>query len=164
MLLCFHTTTSVDVRHLGASLNERWNTTWMGNIVTSHHNSELLCKAVVSSLGRCASIDDDGWAVNKKRFVKSLEQYTTRLQHTGHACLHLAWVKLSCIVPTQIGEALKSRYRWSIHHQLSKNLSRHLPSANNQVCLRNLQPSYSKLSRSSYFFQASLRLHRFRSL
>ena len=40
--------------------------------------------------------------------------------------------------------------------QLSKNLSCHLCSVRSQVCLHNLQLSYSKLSRSSYFSQASL--------
>ena len=40
--------------------------------------------------------------------------------------------------------------------QLSKNLSCHLRSVSSWVCLHNLQPSCSKLSHSSYFFQASL--------
>ena len=68
----------------------------------------------------------------------------TRLLHTDHACLHLAWVTLSCIVVTQIGEASKSCYGWSIHRQLLENLSCHLRSVSSQVCLHNLQPSPSK--------------------
>ena len=40
--------------------------------------------------------------------------------------------------------------------QLSKNLGHHLCSVSSQVCLHNLQPYYSKLSRFSYSSQASL--------
>ena len=63
-------------------------------------------------------------------------------------------VTLSCIVLTPI-ERRPTDDQYS-HRQLSKNLSRHLRSVNSQVCLQNLQLSYSKLSRSSYFFQVSL--------
>ena len=54
--------TSVDAKHHGVSLSERWNVTWVGNnsMYTLNYNSpNFVCNDIVQTLVcRYASIDD----------------------------------------------------------------------------------------------------------
>ena len=83
------------------------------------------------------------------------------LQHTGHACLHLAGVRSRLLLMSIDSEhtVMHSSYtnrrlrcqkvatddQYTVSYSTVKNLSRHLHSVSSQLCLRNLQLSYSKL-------------------